>query len=181
MRGRRSARVEARIALAIAASMAISGAGEAAPATAARTPVSPHGETRVAARLGGVEVAADLLTHEQAIERAGATAARRRTNNCTYSRIPCVLLDSLTLEVGGQEVFVPRSAFGDLSDVGSAALRRIGAGQFALTLQGGDASESYEVELVFDKARVRERTLTDKEAGMVAEKTIYFDVSKAFN
>ncbi|MGA2951205.1 MAG: hypothetical protein ABSD80_03115 [Caulobacteraceae bacterium] len=164
-----------RIALAIAALMV----GAAAPG--APTPIAPTGETRLVSRLDGVEVSADLLTHELPIERPGGGASPRRTNNCTYSRIPCVLLESLELKVGGQSVFVPRSAFGDLSDVGSAALRRIGAGQFALTLQGGDAAESYKVELVFDKARVRERILTDKEAGMVAEKTVYFDVSKAFN
>ncbi len=76
---------------------------------------------------------------------------------------------------------MPRSAFGALPDVGSIGLHKGPSGEFALTLTGGDASESYKAEIVFDRRRVKARTITDGEAGMAAEKTVYFDLSNAFH
>jgi hypothetical protein len=84
------------------------------------------------------------------------------------------------ISVGGRDVLVPRSAFGDLADIWTIKLHPLARGRFGLTLTGGDASEAYEAEIVFDRNRVRERIITDSEAGMVSEKTTYFDLSGAF-
>jgi hypothetical protein len=142
--------------------------------------VARHGETRVVAHLNGVNVSADLLTHEVLIGTASDQPPKRKTLNCTYSHVPCLLVDSLEISVGGRQVVVPRSAFGDMADVWTAKLHPMARGRFGLTLEGGDASESYEAEIVFDRSRVRERTITDREAQMMAEKTVYYDRSRAF-
>jgi len=92
-----------------------------------------------------------------------------------------MLIDSLELSVGDHEVYVPRSVFADLSDVWSATLEQVAPGRFGLILVGGDSSAAYEAEIRFDSRRVTTRILTDREAGQVSEKTVYFDMSKAFH
>ena len=166
--------------LLLCAALAGSLACQAAPLTRNAQPVAQHGETMIVARLNGLDVSADLLTHDAFIGSASDQPPKRATLNCTYSHVPCVLVDSLEISVGGREVAVPRSAFGDLSDVWTARLQLTAKGRFGLILVGGDASESYEAEIIFDRRRVRERIITDGEAQMVSEKTVYFDVSSAF-
>ncbi len=151
----------------------------AAPASNAKQ-VARHGETNLAAVFNDVTVSASLLTHEVSIGSATDQPPERRTLNCTYSHAPCLLLDSLAISVGGREIPVPRTAFGDLADIWTVKLHPLARGRFGLTLTGGDASEAYEAEIVFDQRRVRERTITDSEAQMVSEKTTYFDLSRAF-
>ncbi|HEX4181725.1 MAG TPA: hypothetical protein VHY34_00510 [Caulobacteraceae bacterium] len=142
--------------------------------------VARKGETRIAAKLNGVTVSARLLTHEVAIGSVYDQPPKHPTLNCTYSHVPCLLVDSLVISVGAHEVFVPRSAFGDLADIWTVNLHPVTRDRFGLTLVGGDASAAYEAEIVFDRHRVRERKITDSEAQMVSEKTTYFDVSRAF-
>jgi hypothetical protein len=144
-------------------------------------PVRASGETQIAAALGKIRVSATLLVHQVSIGRTSDPPPKRRTSNCTYSRIPCAVVDALQLRVNGADVFVPRSAMADLSDVNTARLRALPRGRFELVLNGGDASEAYDAHIVFDRRRVLERTLIASEAGIPAERTTYFDVSKAFN
>jgi hypothetical protein len=144
------------------------------------TPVSPHGQTVVRATLGGTVVIADFITHEVSIGRASDPYPERPLLNCTYSRIPCSLVDSLEIRTAGKLIDVPRSAFGALSDVSTARLALTGKHRFALTMIGGDAAAAYEVELIFDKDRVIERVVTQLEGEETAERTVYYDTSKDF-
>jgi hypothetical protein len=120
------------------------------------------------------------VTHQLSIGSASDLPPKRRTSSCTYSRIPCALVDTVELKVDNRDVFVPRSVVADLSDVNTARLRLLARGRFELVLHGGDASEAYEAHIVFDRQRVLERTIVAGEAGVPSEHTNYFDVSKAF-
>jgi hypothetical protein len=166
----------------LAVSIALAGVSGApfSPIHQSPTQVFPRGESVIKAMLGGQLVTADLLTHEVAIGSPSNPPPARRTLNCTYSRYPCSLVDSLVLRVGRHPVSVPRSAFGDLSDVSEAKLAQTARGRFTLTMTGGDASESYVVKLTFDRERVIDRTVVDSEANAVAEHTVYYDLSHAF-
>ena len=160
--------------------LATSGSGLAATKQDGDSRVAAQGETRITATLGGKAVLVQFFTHKVDIGKPSDEPPKRRMSSCTYSRIPCSLTDAVEISVAGHPVFVPRSAFADLADINGAELHLIAPGRFRLALTGGDASEAYEANIVFDRHRVRERAVTASEAQMVAEKTVYFDVSRAF-
>jgi hypothetical protein len=158
------------------------GAGDSAaagPAPSSR--VLSQGSTLVSARLAGVAVSANLITHEVSIGKPSDPMPERPLLNCTYSHVPCSLLDYLELRVGDRRVDVPRSAFGELSDIWEARLQTAGRGRYLLILTGGDAAAAYSVKLLFNRSRVIERTVIDSEAGRASERTTYFDLSNAFH
>jgi len=91
------------------------------------------------------------------------------------SRMPCSVVDGMTVSVNAEALFIPRSVFCDLADVGAASLHTTGKG-WVLTLTGGDASESYGVTIEFDATAVHRRTLTAAEAGQKLQETNYYRV-----
>ena len=91
-----------------------------------------------------------------------------------------MLADSLTIRVNGRVVDVPRSIVVALSDVNRAGLSASRLGAYRLILDCGDASESSTMILLFDHKRVKQRDVIDNEAGMLAERTVYRDLSHAF-
>ncbi|HEV2531132.1 hypothetical protein [Phenylobacterium sp.] len=164
----------------LAAGLAVLAASPVSAASINVVRVMPSGETLVAVTVGRARVVATLATHTVEIGRASDPPPERPRTNCTYSRIPCVITDVLELRVDGAVVEVPRSVFGSLTDIGGAQLRPHGKGHYELVLRGGDAAAAYEARVLFDRRRVLERTIIDSEAGVAAEHTTYFDVSKAF-
>jgi len=80
----------------------------------------------------------------------------------------------LEISVNGKDLSVARSVYADLADLSKAVLRVNKKKQFILKLVGGDASESYTLEVTFDGGLVRQRTLTSNEAQHVMQKTSYF-------
>ncbi|HVJ55179.1 MAG TPA: hypothetical protein VM689_22150 [Aliidongia sp.] len=158
---------------------AISRTCAAASPPAPATQIRPQGETKISASFGKVALEANLLTHQVGIGSPSAPAIRR-TSNCTYSHDPCMLVDSLEISVNGRQIAVPRSAFGDLSDLWTVAFHKTGSHRFTFVMIGGDASEAYKATLTFDGKRVLQRSIIDSEAGAVAERTVYFDLSHYF-
>jgi len=94
-------------------------------------------------------------------------------NSCTYSRFPCVILSSMSIIVDGNELFLPRSVFADLSDVTSIELGVSGK-QMLLTMKGGDASEAYAVKVLFSKDQVTKRLLYSALQDPPVQETTYF-------
>jgi hypothetical protein len=142
----------------------------------APTMVAANGSTRVAATLSGVPVSADIATF------APAPSARvDRRGACTGSRIPCALIAQLRLHAGRAAIDVPRAVVARLADVNRASLRLRGRGRYELVLECGDASEAYAAHVMFDARRVTQMDIVDNEAGMLAERTIYSDLSHAFD
>jgi hypothetical protein len=92
-----------------------------------------------------------------------------------------MLVDALTIRVNGQAIDVPRSVPVRLSDVDRASVTAGGAGVYKLTIECGDASEAYTAIIRFDRKRVKQLDIVDGEAGMLAEQTIYRDLSHAFD
>jgi hypothetical protein len=53
-------------------------------------------------------------------------------------------------------------------------LTQLRAGRYRLKAEGGDASDSYLVDVTFDKERALERTRTWGEGMQVGERTVYY-------
>lgn len=143
--------------------------------------VAAQGVTTLAHRFGSHDVSIKITTHIVQIGKEYDPAPEKRLTSCTYSRVPCSLVDLVEITVHGSDVFVPRSAFADLADVGAMTLRQNKDGRLILALIGGDASESYTAEITFDKTRVRQRTKRDEESGEVMQRTLYFPQKVFFN
>lgn len=146
----------------------------AAPLSDGRVKVASHGVTDVTTAFGKTQVSVKITTHEVDIGKLSDEWPQKRLSSCTYSRVPCSLVDYVEISVDDNVLLLARSVYADLADVGVASLRQKKKGQFVLTLGGGDASESYTVEVAFDKNLVRQRTLVSNEARQVMERTIYF-------
>ena len=99
-----------------------------------------------------------MTSHSVEIGKASDPRAAEIDSNCTYSVIPCSVVDSIEIKVNGVSLFVPRSVFSDLADVTSATVRA-NANGFLLKLTGGDASESYFLSIYFTGRAITERRL----------------------
>jgi hypothetical protein len=139
--------------------------------------VAAEGRTHLATMIGGVNITADLLTRVQpraARTKPGVTA-------CTGSRIPCSLVDDVRIRVGRTRIPVPPSIVVRLADVDRADLAARGGGKFELVLRCGDASEAYTAHIMFDRRRISQLDIVADEAGMLSERTVYNDLSHAFD
>lgn len=120
-------------------------------------PVASHGETRVTALVQGLDVQVRVLTHELAIGSSSDPRPKHKNSSCTYSVVPCSVVDDLRMTVNGKDLFVPRSAFCDLSDLNSVSI--LPAKNVAeVVIRGGDASESFVARIEIDSKRVRRRS-----------------------
>lgn len=146
----------------------------AGPLAGSRVKVASQGVTDVAAVFNKTQISVKIRAHEVEIGKSSDERPPKIFSSCTYSRIPCSPVDYVEISVNGNAMFVARSVYADLADVGEASLRQDKKGQFVLTLGGGDASESYTVEVAFDKNLVKQRTFMSNEAGQIMQKTIYF-------
>lgn len=146
----------------------------AASLAGSQTKVASQGVTDVTAALGKTQVSVKITTHEVDIGKPSDGWPQKRLSSCTYSRFPCSPVDYLEISVNGNALFVARSVYADLADLGVASLHQKKKGQFVLTLDGGDASESYTVEVTFDENMVRQRTFMSNEARQVMQRTTYF-------
>jgi hypothetical protein len=136
--------------------------------------IASRGVTIVKASFGKTNVSVKITTHEIDIGKPGDGRPDLISSNCTYSRYPCSTVDDLEISVNGKDLSVARSVYADLADLSKAVLRVNKKKQFILKLVGGDASESYTLEVTFDGGLVRQRTLTSNEAQHVMQKASYF-------
>jgi hypothetical protein len=152
----------------------------ATPISNSRMLVASQGVTDVTATFGKTQVSVKITTHELETESSSNERSKIVFSSCTHSRIPCSLVDYVEISINGNTLFVARSVYADLADVGEARLHRSKSGMYVLTLVGGDASESYTVEITFNGSLVKQRTLTSNESGAMMQKTVYFS-SPAMN
>jgi hypothetical protein len=129
------------------------------PSTASEiVQVLSHGDSVATAAIGELKVRVKISTHEKQIGSPSDERPAVLPSNCTYSKFPCSLVDSITIAVNGQPLFIPRSVFADLADVYKASITL--AGKIgSLRLDGGDGSEGYIAIIEFDASRVRRRSL----------------------
>jgi hypothetical protein len=135
---------------------------------------STKGRTTMAARFGATRIVVTMVAHEIAIGTPSDSPPMHPMNACTYSHMPCSLVDLLEIHVQGREIDLPRSVFADWSDVWTMRLRRLRSGRYRLRMDGGDASEGYWVDVTFDSQRVLERTRAWGEGQQIEERTIYY-------
>jgi hypothetical protein len=121
--------------------------------------VHPSGVTTIASKLGSSDIRVTMRTHEVEINEASREKPRSDQANCTFSRQPCIIVDTLNISAGGRDLFIPRSLFADLSDPTRAVLAQDGKGM-NLTIYGGDASESFVLRVSFDASRIKQRILS---------------------
>lgn len=136
--------------------------------------VAPQGTTDVTAAFGKTRVSVKITTHEVDIGKPSDPWPEKKLSSCTYSRFPCSPVDYMEISVNGNILFVARSVYADLADIGVASLRQEKRGQFVLILGGGDASESYTAEVIFDGNMVKQRTVKSNEAQRIMQSTTYF-------
>lgn len=120
--------------------------------------ISPQGETMLDGAFGQSKVRVVITAHEVDIGKPGDPWPEKKKSGCTYSRFPCSVVDGIDLFVDGKSLFVARSVFSDLSDLGHATLNADGS-KATLTMRGGDASEAYTVTIVFDHEKVLRRAV----------------------
>jgi hypothetical protein len=138
--------------------------------------VSSQGVTNVDAKFGGTLISVTIATHEVDIGKPSDPEPEKKLTNCTYSRTPCSLVDLVEIEVSAKDVLVPRSVFADVADVHWATLRQAQDDKFVLIFVCGDASETYTLEVTFDREMVlqRERIESGAQLGEISERTSYF-------
>ncbi len=136
--------------------------------------VKGRGETVITARSGKSAVAVKIGTHEVDIGRPSDERPEILRSACTYSRYPCSVVDYIDITVNEKSIFVPRSVYLDRGDINDAKVTRM-KNAWLLTLRGGDASESYFVEVIFDSVRVRSRAVLVR-PHRALEVTKYYEV-----
>lgn len=136
------------------------------------TEIAPAGQTFVSAVVGTKQVSVQIKTHIVDIGKASDPPPKEIDSNCTYGRIPCSPVDSLKISVDGDPVIVPRSAFVDLADLNRCHLEK-SKQRMVLICTGGDAADSYGLEITFDATRVLQRKKFAGEFPEDFEKTIY--------
>jgi hypothetical protein len=145
-------------------------------ATQPSMPVASQGETLVTATTTKLAVQVTIKTHEMQIGKPSDGRPAAIQSNCTYSKYPCSIVDRVDINVNGNPLFIPRSAFSDLADLYKAELQTNEKGS-VLTLYGGDAAESYIVKIEFDMTHVTRRSLTSAESpSQPLQETIYHQV-----
>lgn len=123
------------------------------------------------------------LSDASATRRVEATLAMRTADApaasgvvCGGTTSPCREVTHLELRVDGQPVPVAYSVYRDLFDLHRGTLKA-DAGGGVLDLQGGDASESYNVRIRFDTQRVLSRQMYVGTAqDDLLQETVYHEV-----
>lgn len=141
-----------------------------------QVPIAPDGETMIEADSVTQKVRVTIQTHQVNIGKPSDQRPTLIRSNCTYSRYPCSLVDVIDITIGGKLIFVPRSVFSDLADLSSAKIQAEKK-DWLLTLRGGDASESYIVQIKFDRERVKHRNLSSAMSpNKSLQETVYHEV-----
>jgi len=117
--------------------------------------VAPQGETELVTKFGSLNVQAKIHTHQVETGQKQSTGGNLA---CTYSRSPCSVVDQLSISVNGKSLFIPKSLFLDIADINKMEVIRHG-GELYLMIHGGDASEGYNLRIIFDGERIKQRIL----------------------
>ena len=89
------------------------------------------------------------------------------------SIVPKTIVKSISVKFGSQEVFIPLSAYCDLSNSRNYSLQ-VDENLYYLIIHGGEASTSYTAEIKFKKNYIIKRKVYHREFPEIAwEKTIY--------
>lgn len=135
------------------------------------------GATRLNGIVAGHRIFLNIWTHKVDIGKMGVERPDVAHNSCTYSRVPCSVVEALELTVDGNRIFMPRSAFCDLSDLATVGIDVVN-GRLTVIASGGDASEAYDVKIEFDTERVTKRVVASgMDATNPTEITNYYETS----
>jgi hypothetical protein len=89
------------------------------------------------------------------------------------SECPKTALVNVVIKVGGEEIFVPRSAFADLGTPSRINLKS-SASSVNVIVAGGDAATAYTATLIFSRTELKRRKVFGKEFKQTAwEDTTY--------
>jgi len=141
-----------------------------------KVPIVSNGVTEINSVLGGMRVTIRILTREIAINKLGHAIKSESSSRCTLSKYPCSVVVSFNIRVGGNDLFIPRSLFCDLSDINNIEIMMY-KNEAKLKVLGGDASESYVVNIIFDSNEVKSRSFASAMApGEHLQDTVYHAV-----
>ncbi|HLK04569.1 MAG TPA: hypothetical protein VKT53_09025 [Candidatus Acidoferrum sp.] len=119
---------------------------QALPASAAEPEVSitQSGDTALSATLAKREIQIQFHTYKARNTDPGFPVALSGYREASF-------IQELTIKVGGQMVWVPRSAYADIFNARSASVR-LEKGYVVLLIGGADGSDLYSVRVVFNSA-----------------------------
>ncbi len=140
-----------------------------------RTIVAPKGDTTVQKAFKKNVLYVTISTHEVDIGKPSDEFPEMRNNSCTYSRYPCSLVDRIDIRIDDKRIFVPRSVYSDLADINTVNVTKRN-GLYVITLEGGDASESYSAIIKLNRDMIVSRELWDGESGRKLQETKYLKV-----
>ncbi len=138
-----------------------------------RKPVAANGETVIDAKSAKFNVRVKIVTHQVNIGKPSDKRPEVIPSRCTYSRYPCSIVDRIDIAVNGKSVGVPCAALCSVTADLHTAEVRIEYGQAILTLEGGDAADSYAVKIEFDSKRVLHSAVINGESDQPSEETTY--------
>jgi hypothetical protein len=139
-------------------------------------PVASKGETVIVAKSEKLSVRVKIVTHTVDIGTVSDEIPKVIRSSCTYTRVPCSIVDGIDIAVNDKSLFVPRSTFCDISDLNTAEIK-IEQNKSILTLTGGDASEAYIVKIEFDAERIKRRSIASLlSPNEPLEETTYYEV-----
>jgi len=136
------------------------------------TKIPQQGEISLSATFDNSRILVTFWTRTIDIGAQSDVYPERKFTSCTYSRNPCSSVELIEIKFNDEDLFVSRSIFADLADINTASLRRKGKDQFILTLNGGDASESYTVDITFNNISIKQREFKENIGGTIMQKTI---------
>jgi hypothetical protein len=125
--------------------------------------ITSKGETILSANFPKFNVSVNFNTREVNIGKPSDQRPDTITTCCTYSKYPCSIVDRISVTVNGNQIFVPRSVYCSLADLNMAKIEMIN-NVGVLTLNGGDASESFIVKIEFNEQQINKKTLCNGEA-----------------
>jgi hypothetical protein len=130
------------------------------------------GRSGIGARLGPDSVYVEI---NACVLDVGACSGLAAWTDSTFDTTN--IINSMTIFVNRQEVLVPGSVWADAFYPSHMRLKALGHGVFRLAVECGDGHYGFEIHVVFDRKRVRSRTLVGGEPPSVAERTVYMPYS----
>lgn len=118
-----------------------------------RKSILKNGNTVLTEKSGKLSVSVEFHTREIDIGKPSKKKPSPPQYNCTNSRFPCSVVDSIVILVNDSPLWIPKSIICGMTDLNRAELDVQGK-EILLGISGGDASESYLVKIKFDKDRV---------------------------
>jgi hypothetical protein len=139
------------------------------------TEIAPKGETVIVAKSKSMVIDVTIMTQEVNTGEINHLKCNSILENWTYTSNPRCIVSNIKIIVGDKQLEIPTSMIWGLTDVHWADIS-INDEEATLTLLCGDASEAYDIKIIFDKNHIKYKTLSyGFDPDETVEKTTYYE------